>query len=124
MSVEFEVTVEGAETLARKLELMPTRYQQDVDRMFQGQANIMKGRAYVDSPVLTGFLRSTIFAMQKGALTIYFGAWCWYAPSLEYGTRYITPRLFLTRAFEAQLPQIENLMHAIARQVIKELSSK
>jgi hypothetical protein len=59
-------------------------------------------------PVRTGFLKSTLGYRQDNPLQVTFYATASYAPCVEFGTRRMAARLFLTRSIEqhaAEFPQ-------------------
>jgi hypothetical protein len=65
-------------------------------------------------PVRTGFLKSTLGFRQDNNFQVTFFASAPYAPFVEFGTRYMSARLFLTRSIEqhqAEFPQeVQNAM--------------
>jgi hypothetical protein len=65
-------------------------------------------------PVRTGFLKSTLGYRQNTSLQVTFYATAPYAPFVEFGTRRMAARLFLTRSIEqhaAEFPQeVENAL--------------
>jgi hypothetical protein len=59
-------------------------------------------------PVKTGFLKSTLGYRQDSPLQVTFFATAPYAPYVEFGTRRMSAKLFLTRSIEqhiAEFPQ-------------------
>jgi HK97 gp10 family phage protein len=67
-----------------------------------GRQIVMRARAY--APVRTGALRASIYSIVTRDLVLHVGAYVYYAMFQEYGTRYIAPRYFLTRAIQENLP--------------------
>jgi Bacteriophage HK97-gp10, putative tail-component len=60
-------------------------------------------------PVRTGFLKSTLGYRQDSPLQVTFFAMAPYAPFVEFGTRRMSARLFLTRSIQqhqAEFPQM------------------
>jgi hypothetical protein len=68
-------------------------------------------------PVRTGFLKSTLGYRQDTPLQITFFATAPYAPYVEFGTRYMAARLFLTRSIqqhEAEFPEeVQNMLQQL-----------
>ena len=60
-------------------------------------------------PVRTGFLKSTLGYRQDSPFQVTFYATAFYAPFVEFGTRRMAPRLFLTNSIlqhQAEFPQM------------------
>lgn len=81
------------------------------------------------TPYLTGRLRQSIGnelspdgkSVEVGVITPVDGSVLIYAPFVEYGTRYMTPRLYLTSTFEAQR---DNLKALLREQILKVLEAE
>jgi hypothetical protein len=80
-----------------------------------GRQMVERARAY--APVRTGALRASIYARVTRELILYFGAYVQYAIYHEYGTRYIAPRYYLTRAFQECFPLLAFAWSEAVRQV-------
>jgi HK97 gp10 family phage protein len=68
-------------------------------------------------PVRTGFLKSTLGYRQDTPLQLTFYATAPYAPFVEFGTRHMSARLFLTRSIQqhqAEFPQeVESMLQQL-----------
>ena len=68
-------------------------------------------------PVRTGFLKSTLGYRQDTPLQLTFYATAPYAPWVEFGTRRVAPRLFLTRSIQQhqeEFPtQVQNMLQQL-----------
>jgi HK97 gp10 family phage protein len=73
--------------------------------------------AQMFTPVRTGFLLSTEGLESEGEWAFVIYARAFYAPFVEWGTRRMCPRLFMTRAFELhkdELPmEIDNALYSV-----------
>jgi HK97 gp10 family phage protein len=73
-----------------------------------GRQIVIRARAY--APVRTGALRASIYETVTHDLVLRVGAYVYYALFQEYGTRYIAPRYFMTRAIQENLPLLNFAM--------------
>jgi len=73
-----------------------------------GRQIVVRARAY--APVRTGALRASIYETVTHDLVLRVGAYVYYALFQEYGTRYIAPRYFMTRAIQENLPLLNFAM--------------
>lgn len=70
------------------------------------------------TPVRTGFLLSTESMEQVDMWAFVISARAYYAPFVEWGTRRMAPRLFMTRAFELHRNEVqEELENAVKNSV-------
>ena len=99
MSVEFNVTVED-EDFRRKMEKLPDSLQKYLQQALQQTAQTIMMRARQLAPVKTGRLMQSIYVQLIGGYTVKVGCYVSYALFQEFGTRYIVPRYFLTRALQ------------------------
>jgi len=79
-----------------------------------GRQMVTRARAY--APVRTGALRASIYETVTRDLQLRVGAYVYYAIFQEYGTRYITPRYFLTRAVQECMPLLSFAMQEAVSQ--------
>jgi hypothetical protein len=97
----LRVKVENAQELAAFLrETFPGALDGNVQDAVQRVSQLMFADAVRLCPVRTGFLQSTIRLEPRGKWTFLLSARAPYASFVEWGTRFIAPRLFMTRAVE------------------------
>jgi HK97 gp10 family phage protein len=99
MSVQLQVSVDFKGTLTA-FQSLSFGLQDPVQNALLTVGNRIFQDMRAFTPVRTGFLLSTEGLEEQGmwAFTIYARAF--YAPFVEWGTRRMAPRLFMTRAFE------------------------
>lgn len=107
MSVNISVSVQQGltEALANYLEQYPWA----VDSAMKTVADRVLDTANVLVPVRTGFLKSTLGYRQDSNFQVTFFATAPYAPFVEFGTRHMSARLFLTRSItqhQAEFPEM------------------
>jgi hypothetical protein len=101
LSATLRVKVENAQELAAMLrETFPGALDGNVQDAVQRVAQLMFAEAVRLCPVRTGYLQSTIRLEPRGKWTFLLSARAPYASFVEWGTRFIAPRLFMTRAIE------------------------
>jgi len=89
-----------AEALKRMSDDLRGRFAEALGEV--GRQIVVRARAY--APVRTGALRASIYETVTHDLVLRVGAYVYYAIFQEYGTRYIAPRYFMTRAIQENLP--------------------
>jgi HK97 gp10 family phage protein len=89
-----------AEALKQMSESLRDRFAEVLGEI--GQQIVVRARAY--APVRTGALRASIYHTITRDLVLRVGAYVYYAIFQEFGTRYIAPRYFLTRAINECMP--------------------
>jgi HK97 gp10 family phage protein len=99
MSVRLQVSLDFKGTLT-DLQALSFR----LDDPIQNALSTVGQRIFQDmrlfTPVRTGFLLSTESLEEQGMWAFAIYARAFYAPFVEWGTRRMAPRLFMTRAFE------------------------
>ncbi len=95
-----------------------TNIQLAVRAELQNFGNLIESDAKQDAPVLTGFLRSTIYAKVK-EWVLYIGAWADYAKFQEFGTRYIEGLHFLSNNIQKHWSQIREYMARAVNEAIR-----
>ena len=106
LSVSIEVSVQ--QQLTEALASYVEEYPWAVASAMKKVAVRVLDTSNVLVPVRTGFLKSTLGYRQDNAFQVTFFATAPYAPFVEFGTRYISARLFLTRSLQqhqAEFPQ-------------------
>jgi len=121
MSVEIELQVEGAEELAQQMRKLDRAMYERVHRRLYEIGVKMRNMARQLAPVRTGRLRDSIFSRVQG-WELKFGAKAPYAEFLEFGTRFIQPRLFLSKAVDTYDAQLELLLATAVEEAIREAS--
>lgn len=119
MSVEIQIQHERYEELARKFEHLDSALKNQVQKSLQELGDSIKEKAQELAPSRTGYLRSTIFAETKN-WTVKVGANAPYASYVEFGTRFMQPRRFLTQALELHFHQIAQVLEGAVNEAIKE----
>jgi hypothetical protein len=103
------------------MDSLDTNLQLAVQADLQNFGDLIAGDAEQEAPVLTGFLRSTIYAKVKGWV-LYIGAWAPYAKFQEYGTRYIRGLHFISNAIQKRWPQISDYMQRAINEAARRAS--
>ena len=81
-----------------------------IEQRLQLVGELVSSDARKNAPKLTGTLRDSItFVVNERENSVIIGTPVEYAPYIELGTRYITPRFFLTRALNENLNKIRNI---------------
>lgn len=121
MSVEYEVEVDGIEELKAKIERLDAALQARVHDRMKEQAEIMKTVAQSLAPIKTGRLRNSIYAQVEN-WTAKIGASAPYAVYQEFGTRFVSPARFLSRAIEIRTQSMINAINQAVDEAITEAS--
>jgi HK97 gp10 family phage protein len=110
LSVEFRVTVEGAEDFARKIERLDLSTQDFIRQALIETAEKIVLRAQQLAPVRTGWLMQNIYARVIDKCVVKVGCYVPYAFFQEFGTSRIRARFFLTRALQENAPKLISIM--------------
>jgi HK97 gp10 family phage protein len=110
LSVEFQVTLEGAEDFARKMEKLDLGTQEYIQQALMQTAEEIVLRAQQLAPVRTGWLMQNIYARVVEKYMVKVGCYVPYALFQEFGTSRIPPRHFLTRALQESAPKLLSIM--------------
>lgn len=113
--VEFNVQIDGVPELRRKLRKLDDAIKEKVRYALAFEGEKIKATAESLCPFVSGYLQSTIYVRMDG-FTLTVGASAHYARYVEFGTRYMEGRHFLSRAVQRHMP---NLI-AVVRQAIKD----
>lgn len=122
MSVEFQVTVEGAEDFARKMEKLDEVTQEFIRQALMETAEEIVLRAKQLAPVKTGRLMQNIYAQLIDKCMVKVGCYVPYALFQEFGTSRIPPRHFLTRALQESASKFIEIMSLALRRAAAEAS--
>jgi len=116
LTVKIQIDPSEVEAFAQALKGMS----EDLRKRFAevlgdiGRQIVTRARAY--APVRTGALRASIYETVTHDLQLRVGAYVYYAIFQEFGTRYIAPRYFLTRAIQECLPLLSFAMQEAINQ--------
>ena len=119
MSVEMEIQFEGRDEFQLKMERADASMKARVQQRLQELAESIKDTAQRIAPVRTGYLRSTIFT-EAAEWTVKVGASAPYAAYVEYGTRFMHGRRFLSQAVEMHRLQLVNIVDEAVNESIVE----
>ena len=120
MAVEMQVDVYGIPELRFKLDRLDQSMRACVDQALDFEVRAMQTRAQSLAPKRTGYLASTIFAQKVGEWGFKLGAKASYALYVEFGTRFMQARRFLSRALElGMLGLVQHVNHAIQNAIIE-----
>jgi len=120
MSVEVTVNVNGFSELQLKLNRLDLTMRNRVDEALSQEVSSMRAVAQSLAPRRTGYLASTVYAERVGEWSIKLGAKALYAYSVEFGTRFIRARRFLSRALEQAMPGLVQRVNQAVREAILE----
>jgi len=121
MSVEMGVQFEGHGEFRSKMERIDDSIKTRVQQRLQQLADSIRETAQRLAPVRTGYLRSTIFAVTAEWM-VKVGASAPYAAFLEFGTRFMRGRRFLSLAVETHSPQLVGMVGQAINESIVESS--
>jgi HK97 gp10 family phage protein len=119
LSVELQVDLVGSD-FRLQMEHLDASIKTRVQQSLQGIAESIRETAQRLTPVRTGYLRSTVFTEALAEWTVKVGAKAPYASYMEYGTRYITGRHFLSNAVEQHRIQFADMISQAVNEGITE----
>ncbi len=114
MSVVISVNLSNFDALGSCLECLCEQYPEAVAAGMMSVAENILATANTLVPVRTGFLKSTLAVEQPSSFQIKVKATAPYAYYVEFGTRKMSARLFLTNSVNQHLPEFGP---AIAEQI-------
>ena len=123
MSVDLEVDVHGIPELQRKLDRLDQGMRGRVDEALDFEVSAMQTRAQSLAPKRTGYLASTIVAVRVGEWTFKLMALAPYAVYVEFGTRFIQAKRFLSRALELGMLGLVQHVNRAIEDAIREAST-
>jgi HK97 gp10 family phage protein len=107
MSVLLDIYVDNGQQLTMALQNMSDNLSQAIQDALQ----LVGNRIFEDmrnfTPVRTGYLLSTESLEMTGQLAFTIYARAYYAPFVEWGTRHMAARHFMTRAFEMHRDEVQ-----------------
>ena len=120
MSVEMTVDVRGIHELQLKLDRLDLSMRSRVDETLNREVSSMQVVAQSLAPRRTGYLASTIYAQRTGEWAFKLGAKARYAYFVEFGTRFMRARLFLSQALEqAVLHVVQQVSQALREAIVE-----
>jgi len=122
MSVEMAIDLKGVAELQRKLVRLDQDMLMYVDETLDSEVSSMRVLAQSLAPRRTGFLASTIFAERVGEWAFTLGAKAKYTYFVEFGTRFMRARRFLSRALESAMPSLVMHVNKAIEEAIVEAS--
>jgi HK97 gp10 family phage protein len=120
MSVEVVVNVNGFSELQLKLDRLDLTMRNRVDEALNHEVSNMRAVAQSLAPKRTGHLASTVYAERAGEWSFKLGARAQYAYFVEFGTRFMRARRFLSRALESAMPGLVQRVSQAVREAIVE----
>jgi len=122
MSVEMTIDLHGIVELQRKLDRLDQNMRGFVDEALNIEVSNMRVMAQSSAPKRTGFLASTVFAERIGEWAFKLGARAEYAYFVEFGTRFMRARRFLSRTLEFSMPGVVQRINQAVAEAITEAS--
>lgn len=122
MSVEMHTDVRGIAELEPKLDRLDQNLRSFVDDALDVEVQAMQTRAQSLAPKRTGYLGSTIFSERISEWAFKLGARAPYALFVEFGTRFMQGRRFLTQALELSLSGLVQHVNRAIREALREAS--
>lgn len=105
----------GVEEFKAAMQRFDLGMQRQVHRFLASWAADVKAQAMRNAPVVTGYLRSSIYAkIQEWVAEV--GAEATYASFVELGTRYMQAHPYLYPAIQQYLPELESVVVAAIEQ--------
>ena len=110
----------GVESLRSKMVYLSEDLNRQVWKCMNTVCRDTVARAKELCPVRTGRLRSSIYGHVSRNLVMKVGATAPYAKFVEFGTRYMAPRAFLTQALLENTPRFAVLIREAIRLALRE----
>jgi len=123
MSVEMSVDLQGVAELQRKLVRVDQDMRMYVDEALDSEVSGMRELARSLAPKRTGFLASTIYTERVGEWAFILGAKAEYTYFVEFGTRFMRAKRFLSRALESAMPSLVLHVNQAIKEAIVEASA-
>jgi HK97 gp10 family phage protein len=123
MSVEIAVNVQGLPELQRKFELLDENLRVHVDEALGSEVRSMQATAQSLAPKRSGYLASTVYAEKAGEWSFKLGARAGYARFVEFGTRFMRARRFLSRALELGMPNLVRRLNQAVTESVAEAAT-
>jgi HK97 gp10 family phage protein len=124
MSIQFRVELNGVEDFAAKMRMLDEAMQNCVQDALNQTGQAVVRRAQELAPVRTGRLMAGIYAQIIYKWVVKVACIVPYAWFQEFGTRYISPRYFLTRALTENFPVFMSIVKAALERAAEEASAE
>ena len=105
MSIQISVSLLNFDVLSNCFECLCEQYPEAVGQAMQNVAQNILATANTLVPVRTGYLKSTIVIEQPSKFQLKIKATAPYAYYVEFGTRKMSARLFLTNSVNQHMPE-------------------
>jgi HK97 gp10 family phage protein len=119
LSVKFQVTFKGWQEIADQFRDLPG-FDDTVQNALLSVGERMRETAMQIVPVRTGMLKASIRVEERGHWDVLLAARTTYAIYVEFGTRRMAARLFLTRATQQHEPELKDEVCQAAFKVVME----
>jgi HK97 gp10 family phage protein len=120
VSVEVTVNINGLSELELKLDRLDLTMRNRVDEALNREIVNMQAAARNLAPKRTGYLASTVYVERVGEWAFKLGAKAQYAYFVEFGTRFMRARRFLSRTLESAMPSLVQRINQAVREAITE----
>jgi HK97 gp10 family phage protein len=120
VSVEVTVNINGLSELELKLDRLDLTMRNRVDEALNHEIVNMQAAARNLAPKRTGYLASTVYVERVGEWAFKLGAKARYAYFVEFGTRFMRARRFLSRTLESAMPSLVQRINQVVREAITE----
>ena len=120
MPFSVQVTISNESELLSGFRNLLDKFPDNVQRALLSGGELLTNTAHVLVPVRTGYLRSTIGFEAAGQLDILFYARAPYAGYVEWGTRRMQARLYMTRSIEQHREDLRDLVEQAVFQTVQE----
>lgn len=120
MSIEVTVSIEGFSQLQLRLDQLDLAMRNRVDEALNHEVANMRVVAQSLAPKRTGYLASTVYAEKTSEWASKLAARAQYAYFVEFGTRFMRARRFLSRALESAMPSLVQRINQAVREAIVE----
>jgi len=124
MSIQFRVELSGVEDFAAKMRTLDEAMQNCVQDALNQTGQAVVRRAQELAPVRTGRLMAGIYAQIIYKWVVKVACMVPYALFQELGTRYISPRYFLTRALAENAPNFMFIVSAALERAAEEAGAE
>lgn len=120
MPIEVTVNIHGFSELQLKLDRLDLAMRYRVDEALNHEVANMRVVAQSLAPKRTGYLASTVYAEKTSEWAFKLAARAQYAYFVEFGTRFMRARRFLSRALESAMPSLVQRINQAVREAIVE----
>ena len=123
LSIAFNVST-NEQDFDAKMDALDQAMQDYIQDALEQTALAISVRAKQLAPVRTEHLMQEIYALIVGKWVVRIGCNVPYAIFQELGTRFIAPRLFITQAYQENVPKLFSLFTLAMQNAVAEASSK